>query len=95
MTILVTGSTGHLGEALLRYLRTRGEPAVGADVKPFPFTDQVGSISDKRFVERWVKRRRPMRTYSPMYICNSYLFWIREAILGVLDGRCATRRQSG
>lgn len=50
MTILVTGSAGHLGEAMLRTLRRRGSPARGIDLKPSPFTDAVGSIVDPRFV---------------------------------------------
>lgn len=50
MTILVTGSAGHLGEAILRTLRRRGSPARGIDLKPSPFTDAVGSIVDPSFV---------------------------------------------
>lgn len=50
MTILVTGSAGHLGEAVLRILRRRGSPARGVDLKPSPFTDAVGSIVDPDFV---------------------------------------------
>ncbi|MDN5005937.1 NAD-dependent epimerase/dehydratase family protein [Bradyrhizobium sp. GCM10027634] len=50
MTILVTGSAGHLGEAILRTLRRRGSPARGLDLKPSPFTDAVGSIVDPGFV---------------------------------------------
>lgn len=50
MTILVTGSAGHLGEALLRTLQRRGSPARGIDLKPSPFTDAVGSIVDTGFV---------------------------------------------
>jgi UDP-glucose 4-epimerase len=50
MTILVTGSAGHLGEAILRTLRRRGSPARGLDLKPSPFTDAVGSIVDPTFV---------------------------------------------
>ncbi|MDF0584386.1 NAD-dependent epimerase/dehydratase family protein [Bradyrhizobium yuanmingense] len=52
MTILVTGSAGHLGEAILRTLRGRGSPARGLDLKPSPFTDAVGSIVDPAFVRR-------------------------------------------
>lgn len=52
MTILVTGSAGHLGEALMRVLRERGHDACGLDIKPSPFTDCVGSIADRAFVER-------------------------------------------
>jgi UDP-glucose 4-epimerase len=50
MTILVTGSAGHLGEATLRTLRRKGVPAVGIDIKTSPFTDRVGSILDRAFV---------------------------------------------
>ena len=32
MTILVTGSSGHLGEALVRCLRERGRSVAGLDV---------------------------------------------------------------
>jgi len=52
MTILVTGSAGHLGEALLRTLRRRGTRARGLDLKASPFTDAVGSIVDSDFVRQ-------------------------------------------
>jgi UDP-glucose 4-epimerase len=52
MTILVTGSAGHLGEALMRSLRAAQRPALGVDIKPSPFTDRVGSIGDRAFVAR-------------------------------------------
>lgn len=52
MTILITGSAGHLGEALLRTLRGRGSAVRGVDLKPSPFTDAVGSIVDPDFVRR-------------------------------------------
>jgi UDP-glucose 4-epimerase len=50
MTILVTGSSGNLGEALMRCLRATGHPALGVDIKPSPFTDHVGSISDRALI---------------------------------------------
>jgi len=50
MTILVTGSAGHLGEALMRTLRGAKRAAVGVDVKPSQYTDHVGSIADRAFV---------------------------------------------
>jgi UDP-glucose 4-epimerase len=50
MAVLVTGSAGHLGEAILRTLRRSGVPAVGLDRKASPFTDRVGSICDHAFV---------------------------------------------
>lgn len=52
MSVLVTGSAGHLGEAILRTLRRRGVAAVGLDRKRSPFTDRVGSICDGPFVSQ-------------------------------------------
>jgi nucleoside-diphosphate-sugar epimerase len=51
MKILVTGSTGHLGEALMRTLRERNMPVLGVDILPSPFTDVVGSIADRAVVD--------------------------------------------
>jgi UDP-glucose 4-epimerase len=50
MTLLVTGSAGHLGEALMRTLRAAGEAARGLDRLASPFTTHVGSIADPAFV---------------------------------------------
>jgi len=50
MTFLITGSAGHLGEALMRTLQAAGRPARGLDVLPSPFTTHVGSIADGAFV---------------------------------------------
>src|SRR3954463_5075933 len=47
MTILVTGSAGHLGEALVRVLRERGHDVAGLDVLPSAGTTHVGSITDR------------------------------------------------
>jgi UDP-glucose 4-epimerase len=55
MTVLVTGSSGHLGEGLMRTLRAAGRGAVGLDVVPGPFTDVVGSISDRACVEGCIR----------------------------------------
>jgi UDP-glucose 4-epimerase len=52
MTILVTGSAGHLGEALMRSLRASGRAVRGIDIKASPFTDRVGSVFDRAFVRR-------------------------------------------
>jgi UDP-glucose 4-epimerase len=50
MRIVVTGSSGHLGEALMRTLRAQGREAVGLDRLPAPFTDRVGDLTDSAFV---------------------------------------------
>jgi UDP-glucose 4-epimerase len=49
MKILVTGSSGHLGEALMR---TLGKQAIGLDITPSPYTTVVGSIADRECVRR-------------------------------------------
>ena len=53
--VLVTGSAGHLGEALMRTFRAAERPAVGLDIKASPFTDQVGSIVDRALVKRCMR----------------------------------------
>src|SRR5208282_1777686 len=55
MKILVTGSAGHLGEALMRTLRSSEDRATGLDIEESPFTDRVGSIAEREFV-RWCLR---------------------------------------
>jgi UDP-glucose 4-epimerase len=55
MTILVTGSAGHLGEAILRTLRARGSTVHGVDLRASEFTDAVGSIADPGFVRAQMK----------------------------------------
>ena len=48
--ILVTGSAGHLGEALVRTLTDDGHDVVGLDVLPSPHTNVVASVTDRRAV---------------------------------------------
>jgi UDP-glucose 4-epimerase len=55
MSILVTGSAGHLGEALMRTLRAQDRKAIGMDIAPSAHTDHVGTIADRAFVERAMK----------------------------------------
>jgi len=50
--VLVTGSSGHLGEALVRVLGSDGCDVVGLDVIEAALTSRVGSIVDRAFVCR-------------------------------------------
>ncbi|MBK6916967.1 MAG: NAD(P)-dependent oxidoreductase [Deltaproteobacteria bacterium] len=54
MQILVTGSAGHLGEALVLSLRDAGHRVRGLDRLPSPTTDLLGSITDADVVARAV-----------------------------------------
>jgi UDP-glucose 4-epimerase len=54
MRILVTGSSGHLGEALVRVLVSEGCDVVGLDALASPCTTVVGSIVDRACVRRCV-----------------------------------------
>ena len=50
MRILVTGSSGHLGDALTRTLPEDGHEVIGLDVLESPSTSVVGSIVDRACV---------------------------------------------
>lgn len=52
MKVLVTGSSGHLGEAMVRRLQELGDEVVGLDRIKSPFTSHVGSITDRSFVKQ-------------------------------------------
>jgi UDP-glucose 4-epimerase len=52
MRIVVTGSSGHLGEALVRVLGEEGHDVIGIDPLASPFTSVVGSVADSLCVQR-------------------------------------------
>src|SRR5262245_39391414 len=55
MKVLVTGSAGHLGEALVRTLQIAGHEVVSLDIAPSPFTSKVGSIADRSCVRQCMR----------------------------------------
>jgi nucleoside-diphosphate-sugar epimerase len=55
VTVLVTGSSGHLGEALVRTLQAQRREVVGIDILPGAFTHLVGGITDRAFVRGAMK----------------------------------------
>ena len=48
----MTGSSGHLGEALVRVLRGQGREVVGLDLLASPFTTVTGRVTDRAVVRR-------------------------------------------
>jgi UDP-glucose 4-epimerase len=55
MKILITGSRGHLGEALMRSLRQSPHEIVGIDLVASPFTDLRGSILDRDLLRQCMR----------------------------------------
>jgi UDP-glucose 4-epimerase len=55
MKILVTGSSGHLGEALMRTLPALGHEALGVDIVRSPFTQVTGTIADRALVDECMR----------------------------------------
>jgi UDP-glucose 4-epimerase len=55
MKVLVTGSAGHLGEALVRTLQNTSHEVVGLDITPSPFTNNVGSVADRSCVRQCMR----------------------------------------
>lgn len=89
MTILVTGSAGHLGEALMRVLRGAGRDARGIDIKPSAFTDRVGSITDLAFVRHALKHVRAVvhaaTLHKPHVATHGYSEFVDTNITGTLN----------
>lgn len=56
MTTLITGTSGHLGEAIARQLQASNRNYIGLDVNPSRFTTHVGSITDKELVGSLIKK---------------------------------------
>jgi nucleoside-diphosphate-sugar epimerase len=52
--VVVTGSAGHLGEALVRVLRDRGYDVTGVDVRRSPYTTVTGSVADRAVMRECV-----------------------------------------
>lgn len=55
MRILVTGSSGHLGEALIRELGKGPHNICGVDIKPSKYTTNTGSVSDRKFIRECMR----------------------------------------
>jgi UDP-glucose 4-epimerase len=88
VTILVTGSAGHLGEALMRRLRAEGRPVRGMDIKRSPFTDCVGSIGDRDFIRQGLEGVRAVihagSLHKPHIAAHSKRDFVDVNVLGTL-----------
>jgi UDP-glucose 4-epimerase len=55
MKFLVTGSSGHLGEALVRTLIDKKHEVIGIDLNRSHFTNRIGSITDRSHIKKCMK----------------------------------------
>ncbi len=89
MRILVTGSAGHLGEALVRTLRNRNYDVIGIDIIQSDFTNKNGSIVDRSFVKQCVKSvdaiLHTATLHKPHVITHSRQSFIDTNITGTLN----------
>src|SRR5436190_10398341 len=89
MKILITGSSGHLGEALMRTLQHSDHEAIGLDFKPGPFTQQVGSIVDRKFVKDSIRDVNAVihaaTLHKPHVVTHSAQEFIDTNIAGTLN----------
>ena len=89
MTVLVTGSSGHLGEALVRTLQAQRREAIGLDILPGAFTHLVGSINDRDFVRRCMNGvgavLHPATLHKPHVATHSRQDFVDVNITGTLN----------
>ncbi|MDF2381615.1 NAD(P)-dependent oxidoreductase [Nostoc ellipsosporum NOK] len=90
MKILVTGSSGHLGEAICRLLKEKNISYTGADLLPSAFTTHVGSIADRAFADELFRSGvdyvlHAATLHKPHVVTHSYHDFISTNITGTLN----------
>jgi nucleoside-diphosphate-sugar epimerase len=89
MRVLVTGSSGHLGEALVRTLRTSGHGVVSVDSTASPFTSNLGSIVDRNFVNECMRGVEAVvhtaTLHKPHLVTHSQQDFVDTNITGTLN----------
>jgi UDP-glucose 4-epimerase len=88
MKILITGSSGHLGEALMRSLQSSAHQAFGLDLKRGPFTQRVGSVTDRNFVKESLRGMNAVihsaTLHKPHMVTHSASDFVETNVTGTL-----------
>jgi nucleoside-diphosphate-sugar epimerase len=88
MKLLLTGSAGHLGEALVRTLRAANHEIVSLDLMPSPFTSHAGSITDRDCVRQCMRGADAVihtaALHKPHLVTHSRQAFIDTNIIGTL-----------
>jgi UDP-glucose 4-epimerase len=86
--LVVTGSAGHLGDALVRTLSNDGHEVLGLDVTPSPSTTIVGNIGDREVVRRCVGGAGAVihaaTLHKPHIVTHSKSDFVETNVLGTL-----------
>src|SRR5262244_79418 len=89
MRVLVTGSAGHLGEALVRTGQNTRHEIVGLDIVASNFASKVGSIVDRSCVKRCMKGvdavLHTASLHKPHVITHSRQDFVDTNIMGTLN----------
>ncbi|PQA86973.1 NAD-dependent epimerase/dehydratase family protein [Hyphococcus luteus] len=89
MTFLVTGSSGHLGEALCRTLKAQGRGYASADIKPGPYTTHQGDLADPDFTTRIMKGvsgvLHAATLHKPHVVTHSFQQFVDANVTGTLN----------
>ena len=89
MRYLVTGTSGHLGDALVRTLNAKGHEVIGLDINPGPSTSVVGDIADRALVDAHMPGIdvvfHPATLHKPHVVTHSKQDFIDTNISGTLN----------
>ncbi|AEV98880.1 NAD-dependent epimerase [Niastella koreensis] len=89
MRVLVTGSAGHLGEALVRTFRELNYEVVSIDIQATPFTTHPGTINDREFVKQCMQGVQQVfhtaTLHKPHVVTHSPQQFIDTNITGTLN----------
>lgn len=89
MKVLITGSAGHLGEALVRTLRAMSYEVVSLDIVSSPFTTHTGTIADRDLVKQCMQGvnlvLHTATLHKPHVVTHSQQQFIDTNITGTLN----------